>query len=90
MIADPTIAHSVLEYTVLALLGGGGVFKAVEFRRSRNGTDKLTAKFKEHLKDAHKPLLKELTDLCEITREMSKELHTYIEIQKDRDRRGRV
>ena len=29
MIAEPTIAHSVLEYAVLLLLGGGGVFKAV-------------------------------------------------------------
>ncbi len=99
MMADPTIAHTVLEYTVLLLFGGGGLLKGREVWRNRNGNDKLSGKirqavqnainaeavprailFKKHIGEAHEPLLKEL-------RGMRNELHTYIEIQKDRDRR---
>ncbi len=99
MIADPTIAHSLLEYAVLFLFGGGGLLKSREWWRNKNGNDKLSMKvekavknaisaeavtrailFKKHIGEAHEPLLKEL-------RGMRNELHTYIEIQKDRDRR---
>ena len=97
--ADPTTAHSLIEYVILLLFGGGGILKSREYWRNKNGNDKLSGKirqavqnainaeavtrailFKKHIGEAHEPLLSEL-------RGMRNELHTYIEVQKDRDRR---
>ena len=67
MVAEPTIAHSILEYGILLLFGGGGILKGRDLWRSRNGMDARTMRLKQHIFEAHKPLLKELKDLCEIT-----------------------
>lgn len=104
---DAGIPHTVMEYLILALFGGGGLWKAYIYRQNKNGNDKLSSKireavtnainaealtratmFKKHIKEAHEPLLTELKDLCGITKGMRAELHDYIVIQKDRDRRG--
>ena len=105
---DAGIPHTIMEYLILTLFGGGGLWKAYAYRQNKNGNDKFSSKireavtnainaeavvraslFKKHIKEAHEPLLAELKDLCGISEKTYAELHTYIEIQKDRDRRGR-
>ena len=97
---DAGLPHTIVEWAIVALLGGNGVLRGWDWRRNRNGNDKLSKKirdavtnannaeavaraslFRRHIGEAHEPLLAEL-------RGMRNELHTYIEIQKDRDRRG--
>jgi len=107
VLMDAGIPHTLIEYLILFLFGGGGAWKAYTYRQNRNGNDKLSSKireavqnainaeavaraslFKKHIKEAHEPLLVELKDLCKISEKTYAELHTYIEIQKDRDLRG--
>lgn len=85
---DAGIPHTVMEYFILLLFGGGGARWAYTRRQNKHGTDKNSTKFRECIKEAHEPLLSELKDLCKISEKTYSELHTYIEIQKDRDRRG--
>ncbi len=86
---DAGIPHTIMEYLILALFGGGGAWKAHALWQNRHGTDRNSTKLKSYIEEAHKPLLRELKDLCKITEGMGAELHDYIVIQKDRDRRGR-
>ncbi len=105
---DAGIPHTLMEYLILALFGGGGVWKAYTYRQNKNGNDRFSSKIREavanainadavvratmlkkYIEEANKPLLRELKDLCAISEQTYNELHTYIEIQKDRDRRGR-
>ena len=88
VLMDVGIPHTLMEYLILALFGGGGAWKVYTFQRDRNGNDKLSSKLRGCMKEANKPLLDELKDLCKISEKTYAELHTYIEIQKDRDRRG--
>ena len=84
---DAGIPHTLMEYFILLLFGGGGARWAYTWRQNRNSNnDKLSVA----IKDAHEPILKELKDLCKISEKTYNELHTYIAIQKDRDRRGGV
>ena len=90
LVMDQGVPHTLMEYAILLLLGGGGAWKARDVWRDKHGTDKNSTKLKKYIEEAHKPLLEELKGLCKTTQDMANELHTYIEIQKDRDRRGRV
>lgn len=85
---DAGVPHTLVEYAILLLFGGGGAWKAHNLWRGRHGNDKNSTKLRFYIQEAHKPLLDELKGLSKITGEMRTELHTYIEIQKDRDRRG--
>ena len=88
VLMDQGIPHTLVEYAILLLFGGGGAWKAHDLWRNKGGTNKNSTKLKKYIEEAHEPLLEELRGLCKITEEMKVELHTYIEIQKDRDRRG--
>lgn len=88
MIMDAGIPHTLMEYFILLLFGGGGARWAYTYRRNKGNHAANSTKLKEYIEDAHKPLLSELKDLCKITKEMKGELHDYIVIQKDRDARG--
>lgn len=85
---DVGVPHTLMEYAILLLFGGGGAWKARDLWRNKRGADKNSTKLRFYIQEAHKPLLDELKGLSKITGEMRTELHTYIEIQKDRDRRG--
>ncbi len=93
---DVGIPHTLMEYAILLLFGGGGAWKAHNLWQNRpgHGTDapanKDSTKLKEYIEKAHEPLLKELKSLCKVTEGMRSELHDYIVIQKDRDQRRGV
>ncbi len=49
---DAGIPHTLMEYLILALFGGGGAWKAYTYRQSRNGNDKLSSKIREAVQNA--------------------------------------